>query len=519
MNRILAPTVVLAAGLAIANQAAAEDYFQIQVVDEQTGRGVPLVELTTVNDIRHWTDSAGIVAFYEPGLMNLEVFFSVKSHGYEFPKDGFGMEGKKLKVVPGGKARLKIRRVNIAERLYRVTGAGIYRDSVLTGNPVPLREPLLNGHVFGCDSVQSVVFHNRIYWFWGDTNRPSYPLGNFKTTGATSLLPNHGGLDPDVGVDFDYFLGEDGFVKKTVPWKGTGPTWISGPIVLGQGDQERLFAHYQDIQGGGMNFKASAQGLAEFDDQAKEFRKVAEFPMGGLFPHGAHPVLLETDGKTFIYFCDPFPLVRVEATADALADFSSYEAFTCLKAGTRLQEAKLDRDAQGRVRWSWKRGTDPVRPQDQEKLVRHKILPRDEAVLTLRDADTGNLVIAQRGAVAYNAFRKRWIMIFGQIHGTSLLGEIWYAEAHALTGPWNLTRKIVTHDHYSFYNPRHHPMLDKEDGRIIFFEGTYTTSFSGNSDKTPRYDYNQIMYRLDLSEPRLRMPESGKGDWLRPEKR
>jgi hypothetical protein len=49
-------------------------------------------------------------------------------------------------------------------------------------------------------------------------------------------------------------------------------------------------------------------------------------------------------------------------------------------------------------------------------------------------------------------------------------------------------------------------MFDKDGGRIIFFEGTYTTTFSGNNDPTPRYDYNQIMYQLDLSDPRLALP-------------
>ena len=38
-------------------------YFAIQVVDEQTGRGVPLVELETVHHLRFVTDSAGRVAF------------------------------------------------------------------------------------------------------------------------------------------------------------------------------------------------------------------------------------------------------------------------------------------------------------------------------------------------------------------------------------------------------------------------------------------------------------------------
>ena len=56
----------------------------------------------TVNDMRLVTDSNGLAAFDEPGLMGQDVFFHVKSHGYEFPKDGFGYRGKALKVEPGG---------------------------------------------------------------------------------------------------------------------------------------------------------------------------------------------------------------------------------------------------------------------------------------------------------------------------------------------------------------------------------------------------------------------------------
>jgi len=483
--------------------SSAHDFFQIQVVDEETGRGVPLVEVTTVNGIRHWTDSAGIVAFHEPGLMNRDVFFSIKSHGYEFPKDGFGFRGKPLKTTPGDHAVLRIRRLNIAERLYRVTGEGIYRDSVLLGQPVPLREPLLNGQVLGSDSVQTAVFRNRIYWFWGDTNRPGYPLGNFKVPGATSLLPGDGGLDPERGINLDYFTDEHGFAKKTIPWKGTGPTWISGLVTISDSGNEQLFAHYQDIQGGGMSFKASGQGLAEFNDEAKIFRRVAEFPMDGPFPEGAHSLMLDEEGETYIYFCTPYPLVRVRATRDALADLSQYEAYTCLRQGTRRDDCQIDRDDAGRVRWNWKRDTDTIGPQDQERLIKRKVLDREDAALTLRDAETGDVVVAHRGTVAYNDFRKRWIMIFCQIGGTSPLGEIWYAEADALTGPWRHARKIVSHNRYSFYNPRHHPMFDADGGRIVYFEATYTAAFSGNPEKTPRYDYNQIMYRLNLEAPRL----------------
>ncbi|MCS7045358.1 MAG: hypothetical protein NZO58_03275, partial [Gemmataceae bacterium] len=138
--------------------------FAITVVDAATGRGVPLVELRTVHGIRLVTDSQGIVAFDEPGLMDRDVFFHVFSHGYEFPKDGFGYRGKSLRVTAGGAATLPIQRLNIAERLYRITGAGIYRDSILVGRATPLKAPLLNGLVFGSDSVVSVVHAGKIHW-------------------------------------------------------------------------------------------------------------------------------------------------------------------------------------------------------------------------------------------------------------------------------------------------------------------------------------------------------------------
>ena len=170
--------------------------FRIQVVDEATGRGVPLVELRTVNQIRYVTDSNGVVAFDEPGLLNRKVFFFVTSHGYEAAKDNFGYRGRALVVKQGGSARLGVLRLNIAERLYRITGAGIYRDSTLTGDRIPIREPLLNGLVLGQDSVINALYRDKIHWFWGDTNRPDYPLGNFHVPGATSERPGQGGLIP-----------------------------------------------------------------------------------------------------------------------------------------------------------------------------------------------------------------------------------------------------------------------------------------------------------------------------------
>jgi hypothetical protein len=84
------------AAAALAALAAEPRPFAIRVIDAETGRGVPLVELRTTNEIRLYTDSNGLAAFAEPGLTGQEVFFHVKSHGYEYPRDGFGNRGERL---------------------------------------------------------------------------------------------------------------------------------------------------------------------------------------------------------------------------------------------------------------------------------------------------------------------------------------------------------------------------------------------------------------------------------------
>src|SRR4051812_29487995 len=109
MGRMNASTFVLlvslfAPGVSPAPPQASDPgrYFTIEVVDEQTGRGVPMVELQTTYGRRDYTDSAGLVAFDEPGLMGRRVFFGVSAHGYEFAKDGFGIRGVVLAPEAGG---------------------------------------------------------------------------------------------------------------------------------------------------------------------------------------------------------------------------------------------------------------------------------------------------------------------------------------------------------------------------------------------------------------------------------
>jgi hypothetical protein len=73
--------------------------------------------------------------------------------------------------------------------------------------------------------------------------------------------------------------------------------------------------------------------------------------------------------------------------------------------------------------------------------------------------------------------------------------------------------KVLSHENYSFYNPQIHPEFTSNDSPHLFFEGTYTTLFAGPSQTdslspaypqaTPRYDYNQLLYRLDLDDEAL----------------
>jgi hypothetical protein len=174
-------------------------------------------------------------------------------------------------------------------------------------------------------------------------------------------------------------------------------------------------------------------------------------------PHSwyGHPVIVDGNaGEKLVLIGDPLPKLRYPATFEAWQESSRWEHLT---------------------------------PQE-----------------TIPAADGHTELKPSSGSIAWNEFRGRWVTVFMQHFGQpSAFGEIWYAETDSPYGPWGPAVKILSHKNYTFYNPRLHPEFTPANSPILLFEGTYTATFANNPPPTPRYDYNQILYRLDLDDSKL----------------
>lgn len=504
---LLIPALV-ASALSVPSHAAPCRYFGIHVVDAATGRGVPLVELQTTFQKRYYTDSDGYVAFREPGLMNRKVWFHVTSWGYKCPRGPFGTKGVQLTTTPGKVVTIKIKRVNIAERLYRMTGYGIYRDTVLLGKRPPIHHPLLDACVAGSDTVQTAVYKGRMWWFWGDTNRINFVLGNFQVTGATTAMPSQ--LNPNVGFNFRYFVKKPGGFAKPmakIPDTGSHPIWIDGLMVVRDAHhRQRLVGRYVVAH---KDLSIGKAGIVVYHDQRNLFLQYKQIPhprSTTLYPQG-HPIRVNVNGTEYYYISSPLPDIRVKATFKCVTNLSDYEGLTCFKPH---HPHELNRANDGKLDWTWQRGVQPVGPRQTYKLVHEGKIKPDESPYRLHDVNSGKLIKVASGSLAWNPYLKKWTFLFVQQRGKSKLGEVWFATANAPQGPWTACQKVATHalkgQNMSFYNPMQHPQLMRDGGKYIYFEGTFANSFSGTSTPVPLYNYNNVMYRLNVDSPRLHLP-------------
>lgn len=427
---------------------------RIEVVEKGSGWPVPLIELRTTHHLRFITDNAGVIAFDAPELMGIPTWFDVIGHGYEVPKDGFGMRGVRLTPEPGKTLRVEVTRINIARRMGRLTGGGLFAESQRLGSEMAWKD----SGILGSDSVQNAVHRGRLFWAWGDTTLPGYPLGIFDMSSATTEPQPLVSMEPPLRLKLDYFTDEKGKARGVAKMPGSGPTWVTAYVSLpDKNGTSHLVGSYVKIR---PPMDAYESGLCVWNDGTRSFEqlrvlwtKSESAPKQPPMPEG-HPVFWKGDGKDWVLFGNPLPTLRCPATFEAWQDETTWEVL-----------------------------------KPQESLV---------------DAE-GVKVKPHSGSMAWNDFRKRWVTVFMQNFGKpSVFGEIWYAEAKAPTGPWGAAVKILTHENYTFYNPRLHPEFTPAGSPVLFFEGTYTMLFADHALPTPRYDYNQILYRLDLDDPKLK---------------
>ena len=495
LNKTGAPASInagtLQTRLAAGNVPGAAQCLALRVFDKQNNRGVPLVTLANANG-SYITDSQGMVAYCDPDHMGAQDF-AVSTYGYTLSGGT-----AHVNAVGGQLVQIGLDRQNIAERLYRTTGQGIYRDSSLLGLITPLRNPNLNAQVTGQDSVITALYKGKIFWTWGDSNNSAYALGQFSTSGAVSDLPVNGGLSPDLGLDQTYYA-SNGFSKKMVEdMPGNSPIWVGALVALpdAQG-AEHLFSGFVKVEQTDSNGTTPARhGLLKFDDTDHTFKQViADYGSSKAYPGGGEAIRFSNGDQEYAYFGST---LRIPAKAEAIVDQSTYQVFTAYKAdgSGQLQQSGTT------LNYAWTGGgqVGPVTPAN----VSAAGLDASQALDGhLREATTGASMSPAAPSITWNAYRHRFVMVANQQYA---LGDVIYAEADTPMGPWVDARKIITHPGYTFYNPYMHPYLSPDNGHTMYLEGSYTMTFSSATVATPFYNYNQIMYRLNADDPALIMP-------------
>jgi hypothetical protein len=509
--------LLTATGPLLADPAAAlhPAYFRITVVDQATGRGIPAVKVETLNSAQYWADNNGIVAFNEPDLMNQKVWFTVESHGYLCESAPMGFKGIVLDLKPGGSAVVPMRRINVAQRLYRMTGSGMYRDSILLGDKVPPIPEPGKVPVLGQDGGDMVLFKGRYHWLWGDTLITRFPLGVFQGTSAISDLPGNGGLDPDKGVALHYLRKNDGELRPMINLKlePGKPYWYHRMrVVKDEKGDEHFLTDYARVDGA---MKVLERGLLEYSEKTGLLEFVAKYPDHPIFvtEGGGTTVFRHTvKGREYFYHSGPFPVVRYPADYPSQPDMTTREAFTCLKEGSRYDgsPAQIDRGGDGMLRWGWKKNTSPITQPQMDQFLKAGAMKDQERWYSIQDIDSGKPVVYHQGSVYWNPYRNCWISIFAQMMGETLVGEVWYAEADTPQGPWLYAKKIITHNwpgHVcSFYVPAQLQEFDKNGGQTVYLKGSFSADFGDLKTATPRHNYNIMVYKLELDDPRLVLP-------------
>ncbi|MCL1921494.1 MAG: hypothetical protein FWG50_10560 [Kiritimatiellaeota bacterium] len=441
---------MIAFALALIAAAAFAEPCKIRITDKGNGWPVPGVELRTTHHVRLVSDNAGIIACDIPELMGKETWFTVIGHGYGVSKDGFGYAGVRLTPQPGKALSVEVTRHNVAKRLGRLTGAGLLAERARCGDGDGAPET----GVLGCDTVGVAPYQGKLFWLWGDTTLAHHPLGLFDTLGATSPPTPLTTFEPPIRLPYDHFRNDKGRPRNIAKLPGSGPTWLTGLVTLKDAaGKERLGAVYTKIK---PPLETYETGLCVWNDGTQNFEVLKTlWRKGDAAPKPVmpdwHPIRFKDGDATRILFCNPLPTLSCPDTFEAWQDPAQWQAH-------KPQEKIMARD-----------GKAEVKPHS--------------------------------GSIVWSERRQKWVTVFMEKFGKpSVFGEVWYAESDSPFDGWGRAVKILTHDNYTFYNIMIDHLLTPPDADFLLFEGTYTMQFADHAPPTPRWDYNQVLYRLDFKD-------------------
>jgi len=476
----------------------APQWFGLRFIDIATGEGIPMIVVETLDRAIHVSDNHGWIAL--PASTE-ERWHAVRADGYALPADGFGFRGLRLRAKAGGRRTVPLTRTQVARRISRLTGHEQEIDSRRLGLVSSTNLDAFDG-IVGMDSAQTVAHRGKRLWFWGDTTVSGYPLGNFRTSGAVASLPR-GAITAANPPRLRVVRASDGRPAPMVPGREPGMVWISGLVECGTGSTARCLAYYSRMRDLGTRLE---HGHVEWDESRKCFRIRSRIDDLDSWRHlEGHPIRF-TDSGTWIAGGFTFPNTRVRDSVEAILRPDRWEAFTCLDENGKVQRKN------GKVVHRWTRAAKPLEPRAELDLIRNGVIKAEDAWYLPVGPD-GNVIVPHGGSVAWNPWRSRWIAVFTRLGGSpSKFGEVWYAESPHPIGPWRKAVRVAEHVDHSFYNPVLHPFLDRDGGRIIHFEGTYSEQFADHPKPVPRYEYNQILYALDLSDSRLKRASTEDSD-------
>jgi len=167
-------------------------------------------------------------------------------------------------------------------------------------------------------------------------------------------MAGRGGLDPGVGVDLSYFMDKSGFSKPMCPDASFGEGLSDWRVMTLRDERGREQLLARVAAGTGLE-QTREWHVALFDDHQQSFKSIARWDIHDTH-ESAHPFRARVDDRDYFYL---FPNWRVPAELAALRDLDATKRSLASRAAAIARcGMRVDRDASGHIRYSWKAGAE-----------------------------------------------------------------------------------------------------------------------------------------------------------------